>query len=56
MKLAFSTVGCPDWSFDEIFASAKDFGYDAIEIRGIGKEIYAPKLNIFSDAGIEGTM
>jgi len=56
MKLAFSTVGCPDWSFDEIFAAAKDFGYDAIEIRGMGKEIYAPKLNIFSDSNIGPTM
>ena len=55
MKLAFSTVGCPDWSFDEIFAAAKDFGYDAIEIRGIGKEIYAPKLNVFSEKNIDAT-
>ncbi|MCL2813869.1 MAG: sugar phosphate isomerase/epimerase [Oscillospiraceae bacterium] len=55
MKLAFSTVGCPDWSFDEIFAAAKDFGYDAIEIRGIKNEIYAPKLNIFNEKNIEAT-
>ena len=55
MKLAFSTVGCPDWSFDEIFAAAKDFGYDAIEIRGMGKEIYAPKLSIFSGQNLETT-
>ena len=55
MKLAFSTVGCPDWSFDEIFAAAKDFGYDAIEIRGIGNEIYAPKLNVFSEKNTEAT-
>ena len=55
MKLAFSTVGCPDWSFEEIFAAAKDFGYDAVEIRGMGKEIYAPKLPIFNDANIEAT-
>lgn len=53
MKLAFSTVGCPDWSFEDIFASAKDFGYDAIEIRGIGSEIYAPKLKIFNDDNID---
>ena len=56
MKLAFSTVGCPDWSFDEIFAAAKDLGYDAIEIRGIGSEIYAPKLKIFGDLQIGSTM
>jgi fatty-acyl-CoA synthase len=56
MKLAFSTVGCPDWSFDEIFASAKDLGYDAIEIRGIGNEIYAPRLKIFGDSHIDATI
>jgi len=55
MKLAFSTVGCPDWTFDEIFAAAKDFGYDAIEIRGMGKEIYAPNINIFNDSNIDAT-
>ena len=55
MKLAFSTVGCPDWSFGEIFAAAKDFGYDAIEIRGMGKEMYAPKLNVFSEKNIDAT-
>ncbi|MCL2773691.1 MAG: sugar phosphate isomerase/epimerase [Oscillospiraceae bacterium] len=56
MKLAFSTVGCPDWTFDEIFAAAVDFGYDAIEIRGMGNEICAPKLKIFSDFSIDSTM
>ena len=56
MKLSFSTVGCPDWTFDEIFAAAKDLGYDAIEIRGMGKEIYAPNLNIFSESNISATM
>jgi len=55
MKLSFSTVGCPDWTFEEIFAAAKDFGYDAIEIRGIGNEIYAPDLKIFGEAYIKST-
>lgn len=56
MKLAFSTVGCPDWSFEEIFVSAKDLGYSAIEIRGIEHEIYAPHLKIFSESRAEATM
>ena len=56
MKLSFSTVGCPDWTFDEIFAAAKDLGYDAIEIRGMGKEIHAPSLNIFGESNIGATM
>ena len=44
MKLAFSTIGCPDWSLDEIIAAAKDLNYDGVEIRGIGGEIYAPAI------------
>ena len=42
MKLCLSTIGCPDWRFGDIVSAAKDLGYDAIEIRGIGGEIYAP--------------
>jgi sugar phosphate isomerase/epimerase len=32
--LAFSTLGCPEWSPDEIIERAARLGYDAIEWRG----------------------
>lgn len=52
MKLAFSTLGCPNWSFWDIFSTAKDLGYTAVEVRGIGREIYAPNIKELStDAG-----
>ena len=35
MKLAFSTLGCPDWSLKYSIEQAKKFGFHAIEIRGI---------------------
>lgn len=44
MKLAFSTLGCPNWRFDEILSTAKDLGYSAIEIRGILGEMNATRL------------
>lgn len=47
MKICFSTLGCPEWSWEDILATAKDFGYDGIEIRGIGKELYLPKAKPF---------
>ncbi len=47
MKLAFSTLGCPGWTFEEIFSTAKDLGLDGIEIRGIGGELFAPKAKPF---------
>ena len=53
MKLAFSTLGCPDWSWEEILATAKDMGYDAVEIRGIAKEIYAPAIPVFAPDRID---
>lgn len=49
MKLAFSTLGCPDWRFNEILAMAKDFGFDGVEIRGVRSKIYAPEIAAFSD-------
>ena len=49
MKLCFSTIGCPDWRFADIVSAATDLGYSAIEIRGVGGEIYAPALKELSD-------
>jgi len=48
MKLSFSTLGCPDWSFGDMFSTAADLGYNGIEIRGVADEIYAPKIAAFS--------
>ena len=47
MKLAFSTLGCPGWSWNEIFASAKDIGMDGIEVRGLEDEMFAPAAKPF---------
>ncbi|MBP0963459.1 MAG: sugar phosphate isomerase/epimerase [Oscillospiraceae bacterium] len=55
MKLAFSTLGCPGWSWNEIFATAKDMGLNGIEIRGIGGQIYAPSIKVFADEQLEAT-
>ena len=35
MKLAFSTLGCPEWSLKYAIGFAAENGFDAIEIRGI---------------------
>lgn len=55
MKVSFSTLGCPEWSWADITAMAKDLGFDGIEIRGVGKELYAPKIKEFLPKNIEGT-
>jgi fatty-acyl-CoA synthase len=55
MKTAFSTLGCPKWSFNEIFSTAKDLGFDGIEFRGVQEEIYTPKVKEFSKENIKAT-
>ena len=38
MKLSFSTLGCPNWSIDEVINSAKEYGFEGIEICSINGE------------------
>jgi len=47
MKLAFSTLGCPEWTWTEIYSMARDLGYSGIEIRGLGEEITASRAKPF---------
>ena len=56
MKLAFSTLACPEYSWPEIYTMAKDTGFDGIEIRGLGQEIFAVKAPPFTDAGLPETL
>lgn len=55
MKTAFSTLGCPGWSWDEIFATAKDLGLDGIEVRGVENEMFAPSIRAFSEKHLDET-
>jgi fatty-acyl-CoA synthase len=55
MKISFSTLGCPEWSWEDIVATAKDFDYDGIEVRGIEKEIYVPKAKPFLPGELDST-
>lgn len=53
--LAFSTLGCPKWSWTEILDSAKQYGYNGIEIRGLLGEmdlIKRPEFNSKKSATI----
>ena len=38
MKISFSTLGCPNYSWTDIYSMAKDLGFDGIEIREIESE------------------
>lgn len=56
MKLAFSTLGCPDFGWQDIYSMAKDFGFDGIEIRGLGNEIFAAKAQPFTESQLPHTI
>lgn len=56
MKIAFSTLGCPDFSWTDIYSMAKDLGFDGIEIRGLGNEIYAVKAQPFTESQLPQTV
>lgn len=49
-KLSFSTLGCPDWSLDEIMAFAVKNKYQGLEFRGLLREMELYKCKEFADA------
>lgn len=48
--LAFSTLGCPKWSFAQMVKVAAENGYHGIEIRGIEGQLDLPQCPEFSTA------
>ncbi len=46
MKLAYSTLACPQWTIEEAVAAAARYGYDAIEWRLADGEIITPELPV----------
>lgn len=48
MKLSFTTLGCPKWTIDEIIERAAQYGFDAIDFRGLGDELDVFKLPEFT--------
>ncbi|GHA27068.1 hypothetical protein GCM10007989_23620 [Devosia pacifica] len=55
MKLSFSTLGCPDWTLDEIVQRAKEYGFDGIAFRGLNGELDLTKVAEFQPDRRAGT-
>ena len=55
MKLAFSTLGCPQWELDRIAWAAREFGYEAIELRALGGELDLLSRPEFQPHAVEAT-
>jgi sugar phosphate isomerase/epimerase len=45
MKLAFTTLACPDWTFEQCIEAAQRYGYDGVELRLLDGEIITSALN-----------
>ena len=55
MKLSFSTLGCPDFAWSDIYSMAKDFGFSGIEMRGLGGNIFSVHAAPFKPENLEAT-
>ena len=45
MKLAFSTLGCPEWTLEYALQQACDLGFQGLEIRGIQNQMRADTID-----------
>src|SRR4051812_29364672 len=50
MKLSVSTLGCPSWTLDEVLTRVSGYGYDAVELRGLGPDLDLAQSPAFGDA------
>jgi sugar phosphate isomerase/epimerase len=48
LRLSFSTLGCPDWTFNQIVDFAAQHGYQGLELRGIQRQLDLTKCKEFN--------
>ncbi|HEX2036859.1 MAG TPA: sugar phosphate isomerase/epimerase family protein [Chloroflexota bacterium] len=62
MKFAFSTLGCPQWSMQQVAEAATSLGYQGVELRLVDGEVIPPDLpaadrrrvkDVLKGAGVE---
>ncbi len=55
MKLGVSTLGCPEWTLDEILTRLPGYGYAGVELRGLGPDLDLTQSPHFAPVAIEET-
>ena len=55
MKLAFSTLGCPDWDLPQVIAGARKSGYVGFELRALSGSLDLPGRDEFAAQHITTT-
>jgi sugar phosphate isomerase/epimerase len=53
MKIAFTTLGCPDWDLDTICQRGREYGFDGVDFRGYLNELDITKLALFTTHAVE---
>ncbi len=48
MKLAFTTLGCPDWDLQTICQKGKEYGFDGIDFRGLKEDLDITQIPAFT--------
>ena len=56
MKLAFSTLGCPDWDIPRIAETALRLGYQGVELRAVGGSLDLLERPEFTSTQIRRTL
>ncbi|MGZ4114630.1 MAG: sugar phosphate isomerase/epimerase family protein [Actinomycetota bacterium] len=44
MRLAFSTLACPEWPLERVLAAAAEYGYDGVELRMLDADLVSPAI------------
>ena len=53
MKLAFTTLGCPEWDLDTILSRAVEYSFDGVDFRGYQRNLEIYRLPEFSSQSEE---
>jgi sugar phosphate isomerase/epimerase len=56
LPIAVSTLGCPKWDWNTIVRNTSQWGFAALELRGILDEMDLPKCPEFSGTRLKGTL
>lgn len=55
MKTSFSTLACPQWSFQQILDAATQYGFDGVELRVVSGELDLWRLPVFQSGALAAT-
>src|ERR1051326_2023070 len=56
LPIAVSTLGCPKWDWNTILKNTSQWGFAALELRGIQDQMDLPKCAEFSGTRLKGAL